>query len=223
MGKTFEEKLDFLRQCETGYVTDALNLLKIGNCWVEGVAPARTDIPTVVGVAYTSELVLEREPKEQINVYEVVDRCPKGHVLVWAGFGKALVLGENLMTRASNKGLGGVVADAKCRDIKGIRKLPMVVFSEGFSTKLQPTYLKINFKLEQPVSLNGATIHTGDVVVGDDDGVVVIPREKFDDVFHQIEMIAEVENEVSAANREKPDMPVKDFIKLVSKKKNLRQ
>ena len=59
----------------------------------------------------------------------------------------------------------------------------MIVFSQEFGTKFQPTYLKINFKVEQPISFGGATIHTSDVVVGDDDGVVTIPRDKFDDVF----------------------------------------
>jgi 4-hydroxy-4-methyl-2-oxoglutarate aldolase len=157
-----------------------------------------------------------------LGIYGVVNNCPKGEVLIISGIHETLRIGANLMTRASNKGIKGVVVEACNRDAAEIRNLPMPVFSQGVAIKMVPPNLKIAFEEKLPIDFGGAKIYPGDIILGDNDGVIVIPKERLDDVIYQLEMIAEVEREASAANRDKPDMSVEDYTAIIAKKKKLR-
>jgi regulator of RNase E activity RraA len=59
--------------------------------------------------------------------------------------------------------------------------------------------------------------------VGDDDGVVIIPKEKLDAVLYQVELVADVEQEVVALNRDQKTLPVEDFLKAIGRKKYPRK
>jgi regulator of RNase E activity RraA len=85
-----------------------------------------------------------------------------------------------------------------------------------------PTQLKPHCETGLPIDFGGARIYPGDIVVGDDDGAVIIPRSRLDEVVYQIELVADVEHEIAAVNRDQKDMPVEDFLKVLSKKKKPR-
>ena len=59
--------------------------------------------------------------------------------------------------------------------------------------------------------------------MGDGDGLVIIPKNRLDEVIYQMEMVAEVEKEVGKANKEQKDMPIDDFLKIIAKKKTPRK
>ena len=224
MAKTLEEKIAFLKKCETGYVTDALNLLGIRDCWVEGVFPVKpVDGESMVGEVFTTRLTLVRDVEKPVSLYHVIDQCPAGQVIIAADIKETFLIGVNVLTRAANKGIAGVVVEAKNRDIAGIRELSMPVFSQGTGVKVLPTQLKPHCETKVPIDFGGAKIYPGDIVVGDDDGVVIIPRDRLDDVLHQVEHVADVEHEIAALNRDQKNMPVDDFLKTLAKKKNLRK
>lgn len=65
---TIEEKLEFLSECETGYVTDALNLLGIQNCWIENVLPLKSR-KAIVGQAFTAQLIRIRGDEKCYTLY----------------------------------------------------------------------------------------------------------------------------------------------------------
>jgi regulator of RNase E activity RraA len=219
MGKTVAEHIEYLKTCETGYVTDALNLLAISHCWLEGISSVKTSATKMVGEAYTSKMILLREAELPLSLYHVVDQCPQGHVLVASNINDLLLVGINVMTRASNKGIAGVVVEAKNRDADELRELPMPVFSQGVGVRIPPVPMKIHYETQIPIDICGAKIYQGDIIMGDSDGVVVIPRSKIDEVIYQVEMIKEVEREIAQANRDHPDMPVDEFLKILAKKK----
>jgi regulator of RNase E activity RraA len=224
MAKTLEEKLAFLKKCETGYVTDALNLLGIRDCWIDGVLPLKPlDGKVMVGEAFTSRLTLVRDMEKPVSMYHVVDQCPAGQVLIISEIKETFLVGLNVSTRAANKGIAGWVVDAKNRDVADIRNLSMPMFSLGTGVKVLPTQLKPHFETKIPVYFGGAKIYPGDIVVGDDDGVVIIPKEKLDAVLYQVELVADVEHEVVALNRDQKTMPVEDFLKVLARKKTPRK
>lgn len=223
MKKTMEEKLAFLRTCETGYITDALNLLGIKNCWAKGVLPLR-DKGTVAGPAFTAQLTRIQGHEKTYTMYDVVRDCPKGHVAVFAGVEGLLLVGGNITTLAQKKGIEAVVLDGKCRDVEAISALDMPVFLTGIEVEMTPSDLKITHinAPGHPVRCNGATIYPGDIVVGDADGVVVIPAGRLDDVMYQAEWVASVERESAERLVNETDIDVDDFVKALYRKKQLR-
>jgi regulator of RNase E activity RraA len=182
----------------------------------------------MVGEAFTARLTLVRDINNvpsynPAGLYQVVNECPSGKVLVISDIHDTFLIGANVMTRAANKKIEGVVVEARNRDVAEVRKLPMPVFSQGVGIKVLPATLKVVCETKVPIDLGGAKIYHGDIVLGDDDGLIVIPRDRLDDVIYQLEMIADVEKEASAANRDLPGMSVEDYTAIIAKKKKLRE
>ena len=125
----------------------------------------------VVARAYT---VLTRSGDNQ-GIHEAIDLAAPGEVLVVNGFAdtsRALV-GELLAGRARANGLAGFVIDGAVRDVDEIESLGVAVFARAVTPagpyKLGP------HRQQVPVALGGQCVMPGDVVVGDADGLVVIP------------------------------------------------
>ena len=101
-----------------------------------------------------------------------------GDVLVVGSHGSpdVAVFGEITSTEARVKGLAGLVADGRVRDIEGIRKVGFPVFARGTSPRVagRGALGEVNV----PIQCGGVVVEPGDIVVGDADGVVVVPRHK---------------------------------------------
>jgi 4-hydroxy-4-methyl-2-oxoglutarate aldolase len=119
---------------------------------------------------------------------------------------------------ALNRGLEAVVLDGGTRDVSEIEeKIPL------FCRKpvIRPT--ESRYKLTQvkvTVNCDGAMVSPGDIVVGDRDGIIVIPASRLDDVIYQCEMITGVETEMGEALKRKA--PVDELKAIIKKKKILR-
>lgn len=220
--RSLQDKLDFIRSCETGFVVDAMNLLGLRRWWMEGIVPLKEG-QKMVGQAYTVRLERVRKDEPAYNAYDAVENCPAGHVLCIANIKETFLIGGNVMTLASNKGIAGVVLEASNRDVADTKKLPMPVFSQGVGAKVLPSDIRVTFNLDVPIEIGNGKIYPGDIVVGDDDGVVVIPLEELDNVLFQLEMVAEVEKEAAEALEKNLYSPVEFFHKIISKKKKPRK
>ena len=125
----------------------------------------------LVARAYT---VLTRSGDNQ-GIHEAIDLAAPGGVLVINGFAdtsRALV-GELLAGRALANGLAGFVIDGAIRDVDEIEELGLPVFARAV-TPAGP-YKMGPHRQQVPVALGGQCVNPGDVVIGDGDGVVVIP------------------------------------------------
>lgn len=128
----------------------------------------------LAGPAFTVEV----RPGDNLMIHAAMTMARPGDVLVIDGKGDrtCALMGAIMMNACKQLKLGGVVIDAAVRDVLELRELGFPVFAVGCNpngpTKFVPG--RINW----PVSVGGISVHPGDLVVGDADGVVVVEREK---------------------------------------------
>lgn len=178
----------------TGLVTDAF--LRLGlTGWMEDVLPV---VPGSHIAARARTLAWGPARKEGTlasSMYAIISRIASGEVLVMGAGGTTdNLIGDNIATFAKRSGLAGVVTDSRTRDRAGMRALGMPVFSRGAGVR-PPTEVE-PYDLDVVVACGGAQVRPGDVIVADDDGVVVVPAERAEDVLYQIEEIVEIEKAV---------------------------
>jgi regulator of RNase E activity RraA len=213
-----DKQLNYLKSLETGIVSDALTILGIEG-WTNNLFPVSKDLK-IVGKAFTALYTPTVNGNEKTYVaYEVIDMCKAGDVLVIAGAQDGRIFGGNLATHALNKGLEGVVLDGRTRDVCEIEKL-MPLFFRGPINRPTDNRYKLT-GVNVPIVCDGVLINPNDIIVGDRDGIIVIPANFVDDVIYQCEMIVEVENEMAGALKRKASG--KDLFAILKKKKSLRK
>ncbi len=93
-------------------------------------------------------------------------------------------LGEIIVSEAKRRGITGMVIDGLIRDCDGIRKMDFTIFSRGSVPRVAGAS-KLG-EVNVPVSCGGIVVMPGDVIVGDEDGVVVVPRRKAEVVLKAV-------------------------------------
>jgi regulator of RNase E activity RraA len=181
------------QQISTASVATALFKRGLRNQFIQGVRPCGPMAENMVGQAFTLRYIPAREDRNPITVFRnpghpqrvAVETCPPGWVLVMDGRkdARAASAGSILVTRLSVRGCAGVVSDAGFRDVEGIGKLPMPAYCANPSA---PTNLTLHeaLDLNVPIACGDVAVFPGDVLLGDSDGVMVIPA-------HLAEEIAE--------------------------------
>jgi 4-hydroxy-4-methyl-2-oxoglutarate aldolase len=120
-------------------------------------------------------LTIKGAPGDNLMLHVAISRARPGDVLVAAveNFTEGGLWGEIATVAAQMRGVVGLVTDGAVRDTSTVTKLGFPVFSQGISIK--GTTKRQRGTIDQPVCLAGVWVHSGDAVVGDDDGVVVVP------------------------------------------------
>jgi regulator of RNase E activity RraA len=163
-------------------------LLKRGlrNVFLRNVHKISKAAPRMAGPAFTLRYIPAREDIDHVAAFSdrshpqrrAIEECPPGHVLVMDSRKDAAAAsaGGILVTRLWMRGVAGVVTDGGFRDTPDIEKLPFPVYHSAPSA---PTNLIRHHALDlnQPIGCGDVAVYPGDVVVGDDEGVVVIPAE----------------------------------------------
>jgi 4-hydroxy-4-methyl-2-oxoglutarate aldolase len=108
-------------------------------------------------------------------VWKAIDVAQPGDVLVIATYEYTIAstFGERVVSAAKAKGLAGIVCDGLCRDASGIRATGLPTFVTG-SVPSSPGKDGPG-EIGGAVACGGVVVHSGDLVVGDEDGVVVVP------------------------------------------------
>ena len=182
--------------------TLATALFKRGlrNQVIQGVHPVGRKGRNMVGPAYTLRYIPAREDRNQLTEFRnpahpqrvAIEECPPGHVLVMDSRkqAQAASAGDILVTRLMMRGGAGIVTDGGFRDAAVIAQLDMPAYHTRPSS---PTNLTNNeaIALNEPIGCGDAPVFPGDIIVGDDDCVIVIPSEIADEVADEaVEMTA---------------------------------
>ena len=156
------EELGRVRALATSSFCDADKTLRLPDPAIRAIVPdVRMAGPAVTVVA----------PDDHLPVLAAVGEAPPGSVLVVVNpRGGRAVAGELVAAEARRRGLAGIVVDGWCRDVAGLRALP--VFARG-STPASGSARDSRGCDEAPVALGGVRVRPGDLVLGDDDGLAV--------------------------------------------------
>lgn len=168
-------------------------LLKHGfrNVMMLGLRPLSGDQPQMVGPAFTLRFIPAREDLDSManyakndNLHRVaIEECPSGAVLVIDAGGNlgASSMGDMMAARLKYRGVQGAVTDGGYRDSPAIKEVGLPCYQRENAPPATPIKLH-PISIGEPVGCAGVAVYPGDVVVGDGDGVVVIPRHLVDEV-----------------------------------------
>ena len=106
--------------------------------------------------------------------------------------------GGNVCRVAELAGAAGVVVDGCLRDKEEIASHKMPVYCKGSGTKPYAEELQLA-AVNVPIDIDGCRVVPGDIVVGDDDGIVVIPADRAEEIVYQAEDIADIEIKLAEA------------------------
>lgn len=196
MAEVNVEVIKRFRKLPTSVVSDALDRLGIAGACL-GIKPI---IPGVkaVGPAYT----VRYTPMGVVGgtVGDYIDEVPRGYVVVLDNRGRTdcTVWGGILSYVAKKRGIEGTVIDGVCRDVDDILRLRYPVFSRGFFMRTGKGRVRMD-AVNVPVTVGGVLVRPGDMIVADSSGVVVVPRERAEEVLSIAEEVHEAEENIVRA------------------------
>ena len=186
------QTLDLLRKVSVATLCTQLFKRGFRNVFIQGIG--RLTDPScgnLVGPAYTMRNIPAREDIDQISAFDNPDHpqrkgiesVPPGHVLVIDCRGETRVAsgGQILTTRLKVRGGAGIVSDGPVRDSAAISEMDFPVYCAGGSAPLNLIHHHA-IDLNVPIGCGGVAVYPGDIMVGDDEGVAVIPRHLADEV-----------------------------------------
>jgi regulator of RNase E activity RraA len=187
--------LERLRHVSTATLCTQLYKRGFRNVYIQGIARLTTPSGgNLVGPAFTMRNIPSREDLDQISAFDnpehpqrkAIESVPPGHVLVLDCRGEKRVAsgGEILTTRLKVRGAAGLVSDGPVRDSGALKQLDFPIYCAGGSAPLNLLYHHA-IDLNVPIGCGGVPVYPGDVIVGDDEGVVVIPHHLADEVAEQ--------------------------------------
>jgi regulator of RNase E activity RraA len=175
----------------TATLCTALFKRGLRNQFIQDVRPLNPNLPNMVGEAFTLRYIPAREDLNPISVFQdrahpqrkAVEECPPGAVFVIDSRkdARAASAGGILVTRLMTRGVAGVVTDGGFRDSPEIARMPFPAYHHRPSA---PTNLTLHQALDinVPIGCGDVAVWPGDVVVGDAEGVVVLPAHLADEV-----------------------------------------
>jgi 4-hydroxy-4-methyl-2-oxoglutarate aldolase len=184
---------------DTTSLSDALDRLGIaGQCLNIKPLDHRFHL---AGRAYTILYGPAGSPPGTVGDY--IDDVKPGQVVVLDNGGRenATVWGDILTWLASHRGIVGTVIDGACRDTKLARELGYPIYSRSYSMRTGKDRVQVE-AVNGPVNIGDARVTPGDLLRGDADGVVVIPKAHEDAVLTAAEEIDAAEHEIRAAIRQ---------------------
>lgn len=186
-----EAQIALFREVPTGNICDAMD--RFGSLDHQ-IRPLDASL-RLCGPALT----VRTRPDDNAAIYKALEEVKPGDVLVIATYEYLVgsTFGGLWLQAAKNAGAAGVVCDGLCRDVSEIRSLRLPVFVRGINpgspSKNGPA------EIGGPVACGGAVVHAGDLVCGDEDGVVIVPQWELKQVAKALESVRKKEDAMLAA------------------------
>lgn len=131
-------------------------------------------------------------PGDNLTGHAAITLAQPGDILVYSvdGFTQGASFGDMMATLAANRRLGGILIDGAIRDAALLRTWDLPLFARGISLKSRGEKAQLG-PLATPLTVAGVEIAPGDLIVGDDDGVIAIPYARLDDTIARLRQLQE--------------------------------
>lgn len=198
-----DAQIQAFKGVQTGFLVDAMGGRGALGDGIKACIPEQSDF---CGVALTCHA----GPADNLAVFATLSILTPGDVLMASadGYRRTAVTGDLLLGMAKNLGAAGFVTDGCARDIPGIRAVGVPCFCAGVTPNSPARNGPGTVGL--PIVLDGVHVETGDVVVGDVDGVVIVPFGQIEAVLACLVEIRRAEAALDA--RVKAGLGVPDFV-----------
>jgi len=189
-----------LKQVSTATLCTALYKRGFRNQFIQDVRPLNPNTPNMVGEAFTLRYMPAREDLNPVSVFQdrahpqrkAIEDCPEGAVMVIDSRkdARAASAGSILVSRLMVRKAAGVVTDGGFRDSPEIAQLDFPAYHQRPAAPTNLTFHQA-IAINEPIGCGDAPVFPGDVIVGDREGVVVIPAHIADEVAAEaVEMTA---------------------------------
>jgi 4-hydroxy-4-methyl-2-oxoglutarate aldolase len=175
-----------LKGVQTGQAVDAMQGRGALDAAIKAIDPANA---MFLGTA----LPCETGPNDNLAIIAAIALAQPGDVIMAAseGFTQSAVVGDNVTMVAKGKGVAAIVIDGMARDIAGITPVGLPVFARGITpnscVRTGPGRVGL------PIVIGGVLVEAGDIVIGDADGVVVLPRKHLHTILPSVEEVLAAE------------------------------
>lgn len=184
-----EEKLAVLKEIPTPTLIDGLWVKDWPQAYIHGARPL---VPgqhmagravTLRFVPHRPDLAADKPKGAQSAEYVAFEMCGPNEVLVVSALGPWESIGGDIkFFRLAQRKVGGLVTDGSVRDSGSLKQYGFPVYSFSTTAKQGPA-LQQPWGVNEPISCGGVLVRPGDAIVGDDDGVAVVPRSMVDTVI----------------------------------------
>jgi 4-hydroxy-4-methyl-2-oxoglutarate aldolase len=190
----------------TGYAIDAMGGRGALDYRIKPLAPAGS---VMIGVAITCDC----GPADNLALFAAMATARPGDILVAAtdAFTATAVTGDLLLGMAKNRGVAGLVTDGLARDLAGILGVGLPAYCAGITPNSPARNGPGTVGL--PVVLGGVSVESGDIVIGDNDGVVIVPRGEVRTVLNRLADVRDAEAALEA--KVKAGLEVPDFVQAI--------
>ncbi|MER8843041.1 ribonuclease activity regulator RraA [Mesorhizobium sp. M0913] len=179
------QDIEALKGISTATITTILLKKGLRNIWMRGPKPLLPGQPRIAGPAFTLRFVPAREDlatpaswASPISTRAAIEDMPPGCVVVADAMGvtDAGIFGDILCARMVKRGVAALVTDGVMRDVDGVLGTGLPVWCNGYAAP--PSVAGLTFVAwQQPVGCGGVAIFPDDMIVVDQDGAVIVPRD----------------------------------------------
>jgi len=185
------QAIEILSAVSTATITTILLKKGLCNVWLRGPKPLRTDLPRIVGPAFTLRFVPAREdlatPESWASPRSTrgaIEDMPEGCIAVVDAMGTkdAGIFGDILCARMRQRKVTALVTDGVVRDLAGVLGTGLPVWCDGVAAP--PSVAGLTFvNWQEPIGCGGVAVFPDDIIVADADGAVLIPQALLDEVL----------------------------------------
>ena len=184
------KQLANFKNVPTGFICDALNGYAALDTNIKPLTVSGKKVEHIVGPALT----VFSGAADVLGMSIALSEIQPGDIVVngVSGFQGTAAVGDRIAGMIKNNGGIGLVTDGPMRDLEGIIETGLSCFCTGLNPN--SPYNSGPAKIGYPTEIGGKTIHSGDIIVADADGVTVVPFNKIDEVIEKLDRIIELEN-----------------------------
>jgi regulator of RNase E activity RraA len=188
-----DEIVKELKSLDTTCVSDSMDRLGITGGFL-GIKPLVPDLP-ICGPAFTVHYIPCGPVKGTVG--DFLDDVTPGQVIVIDNGGReyCTVWGDIMSVVAKKNSVAGTVIDGVCRDVPEIRKVAYPIYSRGYYFVTGKDRVEVD-AINVPVGISGVQVAPGDIILGDDSGVLAIPATSAEKVLAVAQEIAETERRI---------------------------